>query len=66
MKQAKWKITIFNEHDNYLNFPILVLLDLEMLPETIEIVYSVQVVLRCLLAAKTNFPPSAVTTAQRE
>lgn len=42
-----------------------VLLDLEMLPESIDIVYSVHVVLRCLLADKRNFPLSEVTTVHR-
>jgi hypothetical protein len=42
-----------------------VLLDLEMLSASIEIVYSVQVVLRCLLAVKRNFPVPSVITDHR-
>lgn len=41
---------------NYLNFPMYVLLDLEMLSASIEMTYSVQVVLRVLFAERRNFP----------
>lgn len=39
-----------------LSFPIYVLLDLEMLSASIEIIYSVQVVLRVRFAERRNFP----------
>jgi len=45
----------------YLSFPIYVLLDLDMFSASIEITYSVQVVLRFLLADKRNLPFSIST-----
>jgi hypothetical protein len=53
-------------HFNYLSFPIYVLLDLEMLSASIEITYSVQVVLRFLLADKRNLPFSVSTAGPQK
>lgn len=46
----------YNNTEFYLSFPIYVLLDLEMLSASIEITYSVQVVLRVRFAERRNFP----------
>lgn len=48
----------------YLSFPIYVLLDLEMLSASIEITYSVQVVLRVRFAERRNFPFSTSKAAK--
>lgn len=51
----------------YLSFPMYLLLDLDTLPESMEITYSVRVALRYLLADRRNFPFSSSTaTRQRE
>ena len=47
----------------YLTFPIYVLLDLEMMSASIEITYSVQVVLRVRFAERRNFPFSTSKAA---
>lgn len=47
----------------YLSLPIYVLLDLEMLSASIEITYSVHVVLRVRFAERRNFPFSTSKAA---
>lgn len=47
----------------YLNFPMYVLLDLDMLSASMEITYSVHVVLRFRFAERRNFPFSTSKAA---
>ena len=49
----------------YLNFPMYMLLDLEVLSVFINIVYSVQVGRECLFANRRNLPFSATTAAEK-
>lgn len=51
---------------SYLSFPIYVLLDLEMLSASIDIMYSVQVVRRVLFAERRNLPFSTSKAAKWE
>lgn len=57
--------TSWSDRAVYLSLPMYVLLDLEMLSASIEITYSVQVVLRVLLADSRNFPFSTSRAAAR-
>lgn len=52
-----------NNTEFYLTFPMYVLLDLEILSASIEITYSVQVVLRVRFAERRNFPFSTSKAA---
>lgn len=65
INQRKRRKVCHPMHFNYLSFPIYVLLDLEMLSASIEIIYSVHVVLRFLLADKRNLPFSVSTAGPK-
>lgn len=50
----------------YLSFPMYLLLDLDMLSASIEIIYSVHVVLLVLFADKRNFPFSTSSATEKQ
>lgn len=50
----------------YLSFPMYVLLDLDMLSASIDMIYSVHVVLLVLFADKRNFPFSTSNAAGKQ
>ena len=57
------QVNIGHEINSHLSFPIYVLLDLDTLSASMEITYSVHVVLRVRFADRRNFPFSTSKAA---